>query len=107
MKRTARIRKNEEGRKEKGKSGLQADLAQLEQMAFGRLKHCGPLVKRFHEMRAEIEGAGRAELVWRIYDWLLVPFSLWPEDFESLAAHVLRNIEANVLGLSTGDSKVE
>jgi|ERR1043166_115313 hypothetical protein len=71
---------------------LEADLARLEKMAFGRLKHCGPLVRRFHELTGEIEATGRAELVWKVYDWLLAPFMTWPEDFEGLAGHLLQKI---------------
>jgi len=39
---------------------LEEDLQRLEGMAFGRLRHCGPLVRRFHELREVIEGTGRA-----------------------------------------------
>jgi hypothetical protein len=71
----------------------EADLARLARMAFGRLKHCGPLVKRFHELKREIEATGRAELIWKVYDWLLVPFMMWPEEFEGMAEHLLEEIE--------------
>src|SRR3954454_18506167 len=93
MKRVRQIRKMGERKAETGGRDLEADLARLGGMAFGRLRHCGPLVKRFHGLKAEIEATGRAELIWRIYDWLLAPFSLWPEDFESMGAHVASKLE--------------
>src|SRR5207249_4815723 len=72
---------------------LEADLARLDKMAFGRLKHCGPLLKRFHALKHHIDATGRAESVWRLYDWLLVPFMLWPQEFEGMTKELLDWLE--------------
>src|SRR5213593_1712875 len=97
MKRAAKMVEAEGRRPDSADRGakvrdLKADLARLEKMAFGRLKHCGPLVRRFHELRGEIEATGRAELVWKVYDWLLAPFMMWPDDFEGLAGRLLGSL---------------
>jgi len=73
---------------------LEKDLKRLEGMAFGRLKHCGPLLRRFHELRETIEETERAELIWNVYDWLLTPFMIWPLDFEGLAEYLLERLKA-------------
>jgi len=68
---------------------LETDLRRLGTMAFGRLKHCGPLVKRFHAMRERIEREPKPERIWNVYDWLLTPFMLWPLHFEEMAKDLL------------------
>src|SRR5437660_1211736 len=89
---------------------LKADLRHLDQLAFRRRAHCGPLLEKFHALAPKI-----AKLppplpgqLWNIYDWLLVPFTLWPVDFEGLAAHLLSVLEsspsANQDSHSGGDS---
>ncbi len=77
----------------KSERDLAADLGKLEKMAFGRARHCGPLVKRFHELKGKIEETGRAESIWKLYDWLLTPFMMWPQDFEGMTKQVLSEIE--------------
>jgi hypothetical protein len=72
---------------------LPTDLAHLDQLAFRRRAHCGPLVEKFHRLEPLISRLPEAGLLWNIYDWLLVPLSLWPIDFEGLAAHLLAAIE--------------
>src|SRR3954454_19175081 len=72
---------------------LSEDLKKLSTMAFGRLKHCGPLLKRFHELTPQIEKTGQPELIWKAYDWLLVPFMLWPHEFEGMVKTLLSWLE--------------
>jgi len=69
----------------------------LEAMAFGRLKHCGPLIKRFHAMRKRIEKEAEPERIWKVYDWLLTPFMLWPHEYEDMAKKLLDYLEAGDL----------
>ena len=74
---------------------LHTDLDRLSSMAFGRLKHCGPLIQRFDDLHRVIDQTERPELLWNIYDWLMAPFSLWPIDFEGLATHLLDTLESS------------
>ena len=92
--------------------GLEADVRRLEGLAFRRAEQCEPLVRRFWELEERIEGLGgqtgsvekwrdgglaggsRREMIWRVYNWLLAPLSLWPIDFAGLARHVLERVEA-------------
>src|SRR5437899_9286524 len=76
---------------------LKADLERLKGMAFGRLKHCGPLVERFHAVRERIEREENPEWIWNVYDWLLTPFMLMPHEFEDLAKKLLDCLEAGEL----------
>ena len=76
---------------------LEGDLKKLGTMAFGRLKHCGPLVKRFHAVRERFDREEYADGVWKVYDWLLTPFMLWPHDYEDLANKLLNYLEAGKL----------
>ena len=75
------------------KRKLEEDLARLEKLAFKRLERCGALLRRFHELRDSIELMGEAEWIGNVYDWLLVPLTLWPIDFEGVAGHVIRSVE--------------
>src|SRR4051812_36978996 len=79
------------------KRELKADLKRLEGMSFGRLKHCGPLVERFHALAGRINGDAQAEGIWKVYDWLLAPFALWPLEFEELSADLLKVVESGKL----------
>src|SRR5258706_6751515 len=81
---------------------LEEDLKRLGAMAFGRLKHCGPLIKRFHAMRERIAREPEPERVWNVYDWLLAPFMLWPLHFEQMAAHLLDSLESKVFSPKSG-----
>jgi hypothetical protein len=76
---------------------LSSDLKHLDTLAFHRRAHCGPLLEKFHSLAQTISALppAIADQVWNIYDWLLVPLSLWPVDFEGLAAHVLVTVETS------------
>jgi len=39
---------------------------------------------------------GEAEWIWNVYNWLLVPLTLWPIDFEGVAQHTIRIAEGKV-----------
>src|SRR5690349_6220883 len=64
---------------------LHADLAHIATLAFRRSAHCAPLLEKFHALKNQIAAIGHPDLLWNIYDWLLVPLSLWPLDFEGLS----------------------
>jgi hypothetical protein len=71
------------------------DLEQLQKLAFRRVERCGSVLKQFHDTRSKIDAHSSSSNIWRIYDWLLVPFSLWPIDFVGFAKHLLQLIETN------------
>jgi hypothetical protein len=73
---------------------LKADLRHLNTLAFRRRAHCGPLLERFHALAPKISAlpAPLPGQLWNIYDWLLVPFMLWPHDFEGLARDLLQKL---------------
>jgi hypothetical protein len=75
------------------KRSLEEDLARLEKLAFKRRERCGPLVQRFHGLADSIGLMGEAEWIWNVYEWLLVPLTLWPVDFEGVAVHTIRVVE--------------
>jgi hypothetical protein len=84
---------------------LIADLARLEQLAFRRKAKCGPLVEQFHRLKSQISRSPQPSLLWNIYDWLLVPLSLWPIDFEGLASNLLDALKkSNASNTSDPDS---
>lgn len=99
---------------------LAHDLKHLRSLAFGRLKHCGHLLKRLHALPHEIASVPRishgakidalpaplTDQLWRIYDWLLVPFTLWPIDFEGFATHLLALLESSSSSFSSSSSKM-
>jgi hypothetical protein len=78
------------------KRSLEEDLSRLEKLAFKRRERCGPLVRRFHELAGSIELLAEAEWIWNVYDWLLVPLTLWPIDFEGVAQHTIRIVQDKV-----------
>ena len=79
---------------------LQQDLKHLSTLAFRRSAHCAPLVQRFHSLKQRIAATGHAALIWNLYDWLLVPLSLWPLDFEGLSSHLLTILESSSSSLA-------
>jgi hypothetical protein len=75
------------------KRSLRVDLAKIRQLAFRRMEKCGDLLRRLYRLRVYIDRRADAELVWNVYDWLSVPLTLWPVDFEGLARHLLALVE--------------
>jgi len=75
------------------KRNLRTDLEQLQKLAFRRAERCGPLLGQFHATRLKIDAHPSSSNIWRVYEWLLVPFSLWPIDFVGFAKHLLNLVE--------------
>lgn len=75
------------------KRSIRADLAKIRQLAFRRVEKCGELLKRLYNNRANIDRRSDAELIWNVYDWLSVPLTLWPVEFEGLARHLIAVVE--------------
>src|SRR6266850_7241375 len=73
---------------------LQKDLQHLSTLAFRRKTQIAPLLEKFHSLRDQIDRSGHADLIWNIYDWLLVPLSLWPLDFEGLSSYLLNHLKS-------------
>ena len=74
------------------KRTLRLDLERLQTMAFRHSDRCGSLLKDFHANRARINSFPGGDHLWKIYDWLLAPLSLWPMDFAGLAKFLLNYI---------------
>jgi hypothetical protein len=74
---------------------LEKDLVKLRELAFRRFERCNAFLNRFHILKPRIDERVDGELVWRIYDWLLVPLTLWPIDFEGVAKLLLTSIESD------------
>jgi hypothetical protein len=82
----------------KGKAlqrNLVADTALLAGRAFAQGKAEKELLARFHQLAEAISTYPNDAQIWRVYDWLLVPYSLWPIDFVGVAKHLLGRIKAN------------
>ncbi len=82
---------------------FKSDLARLRALAFRRFQVCGKLVAQFRADEQRIDRREDAELIWNIYDWLMVPLSLWPIDFAGTARHILSAVKA---GRKLGDQFV-
>ncbi len=76
------------------KRDLGRDLERIRPLAFRRAARSGPLLERFHRNRSKTDTNANAAVLWQVYDWLCVPFSLWPIDYDGLANHILSEIEA-------------
>jgi hypothetical protein len=68
--------------KSRRNSSLQHDLKRFGALAYHRLESSEHLVRKFHRLRK----ADHADLdhLRKLYDWLLVPITLWPVDIEGL-----------------------
>jgi hypothetical protein len=73
---------------------LPQDLRRLQKLAFRRHVHCAPLLEKFFTLQSRITASGQPALIWNLYDWLLVPLSLWPIDFEGTAHFLLEHLES-------------
>jgi hypothetical protein len=71
------------------KRSLKADLSRVRTLAFRRLEKCERLIRGLYGLRGAINRRPEAEVIWKVYDWLVVPLSLWPIDFEGLAGHLI------------------
>ena len=71
-----------------------ADLARHSKLAFRRMKAGVPLIERYHALPARCR---ENEALHGLYQWLLVPFSLWPVDVIGLMSQVLEKVESGML----------
>ena len=83
---------------------LKRDLAHLSTLAFRRHAHCAPLLKRFFALKRRIAARPEPDFIWNIYDWLLVPLSLWPLDFQGLATFLLDTLKSSSSSSSSSSS---
>jgi hypothetical protein len=67
------------------KNPLKEDLARHAKLAFRRMRPGADLIKQFHALP---ETARRCPHLIRVYQWLTVPFSLWPVDIIGVAGHL-------------------
>lgn len=74
---------------------LEKDLGRLRELAFRRFDRCHTFLNTFHTLKPRIDERIDSELVWRVYDWLLAPLTLWPIDFEGVAQLLLTSIESD------------
>ncbi|MBK8477266.1 MAG: hypothetical protein IPL39_13495 [Opitutaceae bacterium] len=72
---------------------LKTDLALLRERAFHHFSRCSMRVRGILKLRRKIDGRSDSNLIWRVYDWLLVPLSMWPIDIDGLAGHVADEID--------------
>ncbi|MDZ4402098.1 hypothetical protein [Prosthecobacter sp.] len=75
------------------RTDLQHDLQRLRELAFHLHEKSVDLLKRFQQSKKEINSNPLSEQIWKVYDWLLVPYSLWPLDFQGMAEHLLKLIK--------------
>lgn len=66
-------------------------MKRLDALAFGRREWAEPAIRRFHEIRRE-KGDAAVRALDGLYQWMFVPFSLWPlnihDVFESCLARI-------------------
>jgi hypothetical protein len=74
---------------------IRAAHAKIRALAFKRLLKCGGLLRDLYRQRQRIDRRTDADLIWNVFDWLTVPLTLWPVDFEGLARHMLPIISRN------------
>lgn len=75
------------------RTDLQRDLQRLRELAFHLQERSVDLLKRFQQSKKQINSNPLSEQIWKVYDWLLVPYSLWPVDFQGMAEHLLTSIK--------------
>ena len=73
-------------------SRLQQDLNRLDAMAFHRREWSEPEIRRYHEIRRVNGDAALAPLE-GLYEWMFVPFSLWPFNIHDVLADCLDDLE--------------
>jgi hypothetical protein len=70
---------------------LKKDLARHSKLAFRRMRAGEELIKQFHKFP---DGVRNQPALKCIYQWLFVPFSLWPVDVIGLAEHMFGLVES-------------
>src|SRR5436190_22173504 len=69
------------------------DLERVERLAFSKVSNCKEFVQRFHVVPATAKRDANYQLLEKIYGWVFVPLSLWPEDLRGFGLHVMECIE--------------
>ncbi len=72
---------------------LRSDLRRLRSRAFRQYDQCAALLPRLHRLAGR-DGGENSDIAVRLYDWLLVPVTLWPIDVAGAAAHFVEAITA-------------
>jgi len=67
------------------------DLVWLTQFVFSKTAKIAELVRRYQESKKQIDEHCDAALIWKVYAWLLTPYSLWPIDFDFVAEVALNS----------------
>jgi len=78
--------------KSRRRSSLQSDLKRLAGLAYHRLENSNDLLRKFHAFH-ETDHA-ELEHLRRLYEWLLIPITLWPIDIEGLFRAALHRAES-------------
>lgn len=73
---------------------LRSDLARLHQRAFRHYEGCAKLLQQLDRMLTRGRRGPAHKLATRLYDWLLVPYSLWPIDLAGAAAYFIAECDA-------------
>lgn len=71
-------------------SQLREDLSRHSGLAFRRMRPGAELIKRFHKFPDKVRDD---PCIKRVYQWLCVPFSLWPVDVIGLASYLFEAVE--------------
>lgn len=66
----------------------------LRSMQFRRYESCRETVQAFYALRKSIDALHFAPEIWKLYQWLLCPLTLWALDYVGIAQHVLAEIRA-------------
>jgi hypothetical protein len=77
------------------KADLQRDLNILRKLAYRRVEKVGALLKQIHAIRSKHPDHPSQPAVEIIRRWLLMPFTLWPVDFEGIGTHVVSIVRGN------------
>src|SRR5688500_19544170 len=73
---------------------LRSDLARLHLRAFRHYEGCAKLLQKLNRMFPRGGRTATHKLATRLYEWLLVPYSLWPIDLAGAAAYFIAECEA-------------
>jgi hypothetical protein len=74
-------------------TALDLDLRKLKDRAFDRAEWAEEILRQYHSVAPNLHGAVVRQLR-PLYDWLFVPFSLWPFNVQDVLAGCLAVLEA-------------
>jgi len=72
-----------------------AAFERLRKMAFHHFERCQEAVTKLHSLKRRINSHPLADRIWTVYDWLLVPLTLWPVDIAGVAKHIADELREN------------